>query len=147
MPNSMSFRLVTTLTVRSKSEVPDGFTGRVVTTIDGVVQTVSWLTRGELEDPAPRTPAYQVLRGNGKVKQVRHYRAGRLHDPAPGVAAVQGFYPDGSRKYEEHFRYGNRHDHAERPAIRKWRSDGALRSERHYYEGLRIELVDAVATA
>jgi hypothetical protein len=137
----MSFRFVTTLGVDDDDEIPTDFTGRVRKVVDGWLEYVAWFNRGELEDPGPRTPAYSRYRRDGTVKQVRHYRLGRLHDPAPGVPAVQGFYANGRRRYEEHFRYGRRHDYRGRPAIVKWRLDGSVRLELHYYEGLRIELI------
>ncbi len=102
---------------------------------------MSWLSRGALEDPDPKTPAHSRYRPSGEVKQVRHYRLGRLHDPALGTPAVQGFFANGSRRYEEHYRYGRRHDYCDRPAIIKWRHDGTIRAQLHYYEGMRIEVV------
>jgi hypothetical protein len=141
LPNSMSFRFVTTLSVEDDDDIPADFTGRVRKSTNGVLEYVAWFNRGELEDPGPRTPAYSRYRPDGAVKQVRHYRLGRLHDPAPGFPAVRGFYANGSRRYEEHFRYGRRHDVRGRPAIVKWRLDGSVRVELHYYEGLRIEMI------
>ena len=147
LPNSMSFRFVTTLVVEGDDDIPADFTGRVRTSTNGVLESVAWFNRGELEDPGPRTPAYSRYRSDGAVKQVRHYRLGRLHDPAPGFPAVQGFYANGARRYEEHFRYGRRHDSGGRPAIVKWRLDGSVRVELHYYEGLRIEMIDPAPRA
>lgn len=140
LPNSMSFRIIATITVDTEDEIPPHFTGRVRLSKDGVLESVSWLTRGDLEDPGPRTPAYTRYRPNGDVKQVRHYRVGCLHDPAPGTPSVQGFFADGSRRYEEYYRYGRRHDHRNKPAIIKWRLDGTIRVQFHYYEGMRIEV-------
>lgn len=137
----MSFRFVATIDVTSPSAVPPGFTGRVRVSVDGRLDTVMWLSRGELDDPEPRTPAYVRFRAHGKPKQVRHYRQGRLHDPALGAPAVEGFFADGARKYREHFRYGRRHDCGDVAAITKWRNDGSVRTIHHYYEGLRIEPV------
>lgn len=139
LPNSMSFRFVTTINVTDEDEIPGGFTGRVRTTTNGTLESITWLDRGEVEDPVQGVPAYSRYRPSGKVKQIRHYRLGRLHDPSPGVPAVQGFFANGMRRYEEHYRYGRRHDHHGRAAILKWRQDGTLRTELHYYEGLRIE--------
>ena len=140
----MSFRFVVTITVADEDEIPPGFTGRVRTLHDGLLTSISWFTRGELEDPGPRIPAHTRYRSNGMIKQIRHYRLGQLHDPTPGTPAVQGFFADGRRRYEEHYRYGRRHDYRDRPAIIKWRHDGMVRSEFHYFEGLRIELVPAL---
>ncbi len=145
LPNSMSFRFVTTINVDADDQIPVAFTGRVRKSTGGVLEYVAWFDRGELEDPDPGTPAYSRYRPSGEVKQVRHYRLGRLHDPVPGQPAVRGFYANGARRYEERYRYGRRHDHLGRPAIVKWRLDGSLRTELHYYEGLRIELIEAVA--
>ena len=55
------------------------------------------------------------------------------------MPAVRGYFADGSIKYEEHFRYGWRHDAGDRPAIRKWRADGTVRSVRHYVDDLRVD--------
>jgi len=137
----MSFRFVTTINVTHEGEIPARFTGRVRMTANGALASITWLNRGEMEDPGPRIPAYSRYRPSGKVKQIRHYRLGRLHDPSRGVPAVQGFFANGMRRYEEHYRYGRRHDHEGRAAIAKWRQDGTLRTELHYYEGLRIEAV------
>ena len=104
------------------------------------LEYVAWLTAVRW-----RTPDDELRRSRdwltGQVKQIRHYRLGLQHDPAPGEPAVRGFFADGSRRYEEHFRYGRRHDVAGRAAIIKWRLDGTKRTELHYYEGLRIEVV------
>jgi hypothetical protein len=137
----MTFRFVATITVDSDDEIPRDFTGRVRLANAGVLESVSWLTRGELEDPGPRTPAYTRYRSSGGIKQIRHYRLGRLHDPTPGTPSVQGFFADGSRRYQEHYRYGRRHDYRDSPAIIKWRHDGTVRAQLHYYEGMRIEVV------
>ena len=137
----MSFRFVATIDVTSLGAIPRGFTGRVRVSTGGRLDTVMWLSGGELDDPEPRTPAIIRFREHGKPKQIRHYRQGRLHDPAPGQPAVEGFFANGSRKYSEHYRYGRRHDHDDVPAITKWRNDGSVRSRHHYYEGLRVEPV------
>lgn len=141
LPNSMSFRFVATIDTEEGTPVPRGFSGRVRATQGGSLSTVRWMSNGELNDPEPRIPAFVRYRHDGGTKQVRHYRQGRLHDPAPGVPAVVGYFANGSVKYREHYRYGRRHDAGERAAITKWRVDGSLRTEHHYYEGLRIEKV------
>ena len=137
----MSFRFVATIDTRLPDAVPAGFTGRVRVTSAGRLDCVMWYSDGELDNPEPRTPASVKYRQTGKPKQIRHYRQGRLHDPTLGQAAVEGYFADGSIKYREHFRYGRRHDFGDVPAIRKWRSDGSMRTQHHYYEGLRIEPV------
>lgn len=147
LPNSMSFRFVTTINLGPEDDIPAGFTGRARLSIRGVLDSVSWYNAGILEDPDWRVPAITRYRANGAVKQTRHYRLGRLHDPAPGRPAVCGFFANGGRRYEEHFRYGRRHDHRGRAAIIKWRSDGSVRAELHYYEGLRIEPVQPAAAS
>ncbi len=139
LPNSLSFRVVTTLDVESETQIPRGFSGRVRLSVDGVVESIAWYDRGVLEDPSPRTPAYVRVRRDGRTKQERHYRLGRLHDPEPGRPAVRGFFANGSRRYEEHYRYGRRHDSNGSPAIVKWREDGSLRSTRNYFEGQRVD--------
>lgn len=139
LPNSLSFRVVTTLDVESEAEIPEGFTGRVRMSDRGVVTSIAWYERGVMEDPSLRTPAYVRLRADGQVKQERHYRLGRLHDPEPGQPAVRGFFANGNIRYEEHYRYGRRHDSNGVPAIVKWREDGTRRSVRHYFEGQRVD--------
>lgn len=140
LPNSMSFRFVATVTVADDAEIPPDFTGRVRVSKGGVLVSISWLTRGELEDPGPKIPAHSRYRPSGELKQVRHYRLGQLHDPAPGTPSVQGFFANGARRYEEHYRYGRRHDYRDKPAIIKWRRDGTVRAEFHYFEGMRIDV-------
>lgn len=137
-PNSLSFRLITTVDVRSERDIPRSFTGRVQLVGDHGIETVMWFDRGSLDDPSPEVPAFTKYRASGAVKQERHYRLGRLHDPVPGHPAVRGFFSDGSLRYAEHFRYGWRHDHGSTAAIRKWRADGSLRTERHYIDDQRV---------
>lgn len=137
----MSFRFVATIDTRAPEGVPPGFTGRVRVSGNGHLDCVMWFSDGELDNPEPRTPAFVKFRGNGKRKQIRHYRQGRLHDPMLGQPAVEGYFANGAAKYREHFRYGRRHDFGHVAAITKWRRDGSLRTEHHYYEGLRIEPV------
>ena len=139
LPNSLSFRMVTTITVTDADQVPDGYSGRVRIETAAGLDSVLWLDRGQLDDPATDVPAVTRYRSTGGVKQVRHYRLGRLHDPEPGVPAVRGYFADGTLRYAEHFRYGWRHDAGDVPAIRKWRADGTLRTARHYVDDLRVD--------
>jgi hypothetical protein len=138
MPNSMSFRMVSTIIVGDPAEIPPGYTGRVRVENGLALDSVLWLDGGQLDDPATDVAAVTRYRSNGSVKQERHYRLGRLHDPEPGVPAVRGYFVDGALRYAEHFRYGWRHDAGDRAAIRKWRADGSLRTTRHYLDDLRI---------
>lgn len=139
MPNSLSFRMVSTITVADADDIPAGYTGRVRIVTRHGLDSVLWLDRGQLDDPATDVPALTRYRQSGAVKQERHYRLGRLHDPEPGVPAVRGYFADGRMKYAEHFRYGWRQDADDQPAIRKWRADGSVRSERHYVDDVRID--------
>lgn len=139
LPNSLSFRMVSSITVVDPAEIPSDFTGRVRVERQHGLESVLWLEGGKLDDPAPGVAALTRYRPTGVVKQERHYRLGRLHDPQPGVAAVRGYFADGAVKYAEHFRYGWRHDAGDRPAIRKWRADGSLRTVRHYLDDLRVD--------
>lgn len=139
LPNSLSFRMVATITVDDPSAIPPAFTGRVSVHGPAGLDSVLWLDRGQLDDPASDVPALTRFRSTGVVKQERHYRLGRLHDPEPGVAAVRGYFSDGALKYAEHFRYGWRHDAGDQPAIRKWRADGSLRASRRYLDDVRID--------
>lgn len=139
LPNSLSFRMVTTITVADPVEIPDGYTGRVRLEHRLWLDSLLWFDSGQLDDPAADVPAVTRYRSTGAVKQERHYRLGRLHDPEPGVPAVRGYFADGGIKYEEHFRYGWRHDAGDRPAIRKWRADGTVRTVRHYLDDLRVD--------
>lgn len=147
LPNSLSFRKVTTLDLTDERAVPPGFTGRVRLGVAGVLRSVQWYERGELHDPAHDVPAVTTLRPSGDVKQVRHYHRGRLHDPEPDVPAVRGFFADGTLKYAEHFRFGWRSDAGDTPAIRKWRSDGTLRTFRRYRNNVRIDRPDTESSA
>ena len=139
MPNSLSFRMVSTISVAGHADIPDGYTGRVRVETAAGLDSVLWLDRGQLDDPATDIPAVTRFRLSGMPKQERHYRLGRLHDPEPGVPAVRGYFSDGTLRYAEHFRYGWRHDAGDVPAIRKWRSDGTLRTSRHYLDDLRVD--------
>lgn len=134
--------MVSTLTVADAREIPRGYTGRVSVNGPNGLDSVLWLDRGQLDDPATDVPALTRYRSSGVVKQERHYRLGRLHDPEPGVPAVRGYFADGAIKYAEHFRYGWRQDAGDQPAIRKWRADGTVRTERHYVDDVRIDRAD-----
>ena len=139
LPNSLSFRMVSTISVADHADIPDGYTGRVRIESGGHLDSVLWLDRGQFDVPATDVPAVTRYRPTGMVKQERHYRLGRLHDPEPGVPAVRGYFADGALRYAEHFRYGWRHDAGDRPAIRKWRADGSLRTVRHYLDDFRVD--------
>lgn len=147
LPNSLSFRMVTTITVAADDEIPNDFTGRVRVQHGEVLDCVLWLDGGQLDDPAHDVPAFTRYRPGGAVKQERHYRLGRLHDPEPGVPAVRGYFANGNRKYEEHFRYGWRNDAGRRPAIRKWRADGSVRAVRHFIDDQRVDPARQLAAA
>jgi hypothetical protein len=135
LPNSLSFRVITTIDVDSESEIPDGFAGRVRLRTGGTLVYVAWLADGLLDDPTRRMPAYTRYRPNGRVKYEMHYRRGLLHDP-DGEPAVRGYFANGAVHYEEHYREGRRHDGPGGvAAIRKWRPDGSLRRELHSYYG------------
>ncbi len=142
-PNTLSFRVVTTLDVDSESQIPTRFTGRVRKLNHGVVECITWLDKGVMEDPSPRTPAYVLYRRSGEAKQECHYRLGRLHDPEPGKPAVRGYFADGTPRYVEHYRYGRRHDARESPAILRRRLDGTVRSVVHYHDGVRVGAASA----
>ena len=132
-PNSLSFRVVTTLELEAETPVPAGFTGRARFVDRDDLVAVGWYVHGELHDPARDVPAYVRLRPNGRIKQARYYRNGRLHDPATGSPAVIGYFADGNKRYEEHYVHGHRQDAPTgAPAIVKWRHDGSVRSVRRY---------------
>lgn len=136
LPNSLSFRVITTIDIESESEIPDGFTGRVRLRLDGHLVYVAWYTDGLLDNPTRRMPAYTRYRQSGRVKYEMHYRRGMLHDPGDGQPAVRGFYATGRVHYEECYRDGRRHNgHGGVPAIRKWRPDGTLRRELDFQYG------------
>ena len=138
LPNSLSFRVVAMLDVTSDDAIPSDFTGRIRKTTDGVLEYVAWYTKGKLDDPDARTPAYVHYRGDGQTKHERHYRLGRLHDPSAEQPAVRGYFANGSVRYEERYRYGLRHDVGDTPAIVKWRLDGTVARELHYTDGERV---------
>lgn len=143
----MSFRMVVTIDVEAESDIPDDFTGRVRKTTNGALQYTAWYSKGKMEDPASGSPAYVRYRASGEAKQERHYRLGRLHDPSPQHPAVRGYFANGAVKYEERYRYGRRHDSRGVPALIKWRLDGSVRTERHYWEGLHVDDVLSARSA
>jgi hypothetical protein len=138
VPNSMSFRVITTLDVRSHEEVPAGFTGRVRCWTGTHLTWLAWYHDGALHNPGRSHPAYRRFRPTGELKYERWYQRGRLDDPATGGAAVRGFYADGTPHYEEHYLDGARHDGRRgEPAVVKWRHDGTERHRLHYRFGVR----------
>ncbi len=139
LPNSLSFRVVSSLDLAPDEEVPAGFTGRVRRHYGNDQRSVAWFANGQLDDPGRGVPAYRLHRADGRVKYEMHYAAGRLCDPDPHTPAVRGCYADGTLHYEERYRDGRRHDGpAGEAAVRKWRADGSLRHELHYHHGLRV---------
>jgi antitoxin component YwqK of YwqJK toxin-antitoxin module len=135
----MSFRIVITIDIESETEIPTNFSGRVRKSTNGVLDYTAWYHNGKMEDPSSTSPAYVRYRRSGEAKQERHYRLGRLHDPSPEFPAVRGYFANGAVKYEERYRYGRRHDSRGTPALIKWRLDGTVRSQRHYWEGLQVD--------
>jgi antitoxin component YwqK of YwqJK toxin-antitoxin module len=139
IPNSMSFRVVTTIEITDEHEIPVGFTGRVKHFENGVVVYVAWYSDGQMHNPGKHHPAYRRFRGDGRLKYEMFYTHGLLHDPTDTDPAVRGFYADGKVHYEERYFGGKRHDSRNgTAAIRKWRHDGALRHEIHYLQGKRV---------
>ena len=139
IPNSMSFRIITTLDVDDEADIPDGFTGRVRRSQRGRVIYVAWYRNGKLENPAKNHPAYRRFRSNRELKYELWYSEGMLHDPNDHTAAVRGYYANGVVHYEEHYQHGRRNDSPSgRPAITKWRQDGTLRHELRYLDGIRV---------
>lgn len=138
IPNSMSFRVITTIDITDVSEIPVGFSGRVKHHEDGSVIYVAWYQDGQLHNPGKHHPAYRRFRPDGRLKYEMFYTHGLLHDPSDLVPAVRGYYADGKVHYEERYFAGKRHDgRGGDAAIRKWRHDGALRHEIHYQHGRR----------
>jgi len=139
IPNSKSFRIITTLDIDDESEIPAAFTGRVRRSADKAFVYVAWYEDGRLHDPGRHHPAYRRFRGSGAIKYDMHYSHGRLHDPSDGHAAVRGFYANGAIHYEEHYKHGLRNDGATgAAAITKWREDGSVRHQLHYLNGQRL---------
>ena len=139
IPNSMTFRVVTTIDVDHLDKVPADFTGRVRHFDQGRAVFVAWYQDGLLHNPGRTHPAYRQFRPDGKVKFDMYYTHGLLHDPSAKLPAVRGFYANGAVHYEERYFGGKRSDGRDgTPAIRKWRLDGTLRHELHYREGKRV---------
>lgn len=139
VPNSLSFRVITTIDVDDDAEIPTGFTGRVRRHNGDAIAYVAWYTEGRLHNPGRNHPAYRRFRPDGQVKYELFYEHGELHDPSPRTPAVRGYYADGRVHYEERYRAGRRNDGVDgSPAIRKWRNDGSLRHELHYRNGRRL---------
>jgi len=143
IPNSMSFRVVTTLDIHEEGEIPVGFTGRVKHHEQGTITSVAWYADGQLHNPGKHHPAYRRFRPDGRLKYEMFYVHGLLHDPSDHVPAVRGYYADGAVHYEERYFGGKRNDAKDgSAAIRKWRHDGSMRHELHYVHGRRV--VDGV---
>lgn len=144
IPNSMSFRVITTIDVTDDAEIPVGFTGRVKHHDADHVSAVSWYVDGQLHNPGKHHPAYRRFRPDGRLKFEMFYTHGLLHDPSDTVPAVRGYYADGKVHYEERYFGGRRNDAKDgTAAIRKWRHDGALRHELRYTNGRRVDAPDA----
>lgn len=141
VPNSLSFRVITTIDVDDEREIPTGFTGRVrrhVAVPVRHVAYVAWYSNGQLHNPGRTHPAYRRFRADGRVKYELFYAHGQLHDPSATTPAVRGFYADGAVHYEERYQTGTRTDGRDgTAAIRKYRNDGSLRHELHYRDGRR----------
>ena len=139
VPNSLSFRVITTIDIHDEAEIPARFTGRVRRHTDIGVAYVAWYTDGELQNPGRHHPAYRRFRADGKVKYELYYEHGRLQDPSAKVPAVRGYYASGRLHYEERYQAGKREDGRDgSPAIRKGRDNGSLRHEHHYVDGRRL---------
>ena len=146
VPNSLSFRVFTTINVDDESEIPTGFTGRVRRHVAGSIAYVAWYTEGRLHNPGKNHPAYRRFRPDGRLKYELFYEHGELQDPSPKVPAVRGYYADGSVHYEERYQTGKRQDGKDgTAAIRKWRNDGSLRHEMRYEDGRRADRPSRVA--
>lgn len=68
VPNSMSFRVITTLDIRDEAEIPSNFTGRVRYHEKNAITYVAWYKDGELHNPGRNYPAYRRFRGDGRLK-------------------------------------------------------------------------------
>ena len=139
IPNSMSFRVVSTVNITDDAEIPENFTGRVRFHEHDFVAYVAWYVDGQMQNPGRNHPAYRRFRPDGRLKYEMFYNQGLLHDPGDTMPAVRGYYADGKVHYEERYYAGRRHDSRSGiAAIRKWRHDGTLRHELHYSEGRRL---------
>ena len=139
IPNSLSFRVITTIDIRDEAEIPQGFSGRVKFHEDDYISYVAWYTDGQLNNPGRHHPAYRRFRRDGRLKYEMYYAFGLLHDPSDTEPAVRGYYADGKVHYEERY-FGGKHGVA---AIRKWRHDGELRHELRYRAGRRTDVTIA----
>lgn len=146
IPNSMTFRIVTTLDLADGDDTPAGFTGRVRRHGAGRPVSVAWYHRGLLQNPGRQHPAFRSFRAAGQVKFEMYYTDGSLQDPNATTAAVRGFYAAGGLHYEERWFRGLRQDGLDgTAAIRKWRADGSLRHELHYERGARSGITSSAA--
>lgn len=139
IPNSMSFRVISTIDIEDEAEIPVGFTGRVRRHSNGSMCYVAWYREGQLHNPGRRRPAYRRFRPDGKRKYELFYTHGLLHDPTTEMPAARGYFADGKVHYEERYWAGKRQDGRDGiPAIRKWRNDGTVRHELRYIDGRRL---------
>jgi hypothetical protein len=99
LPNSMSFRVISTLDVNDESEIPADYSGRVRRSFNGSESYVAWFTNGHLDNPGRNHPAYRRFRADGQVKYEMFYEAGKLHDPSDRDAAVRGYFANGKMHY------------------------------------------------
>jgi antitoxin component YwqK of YwqJK toxin-antitoxin module len=139
IPNSLTFRIVTTIDIADEAEMPAGFTGRVRRSAGDHIAYVAWYQDGLLHNPSRTHPAYRRFRPDGALKFEMFYTEGELHDPSSGVPAVRGYYADGTLHYSEHWKHGKRHDGSDgSPALSKYRADGTLRHQFRYRNGVRM---------
>ena len=141
IPNSMTFRIVSTLDLEDGEDTPPEFTGRVRRHSTGRPVSVAWYHCGLLQNPGRHHPAFRSFRAAGQVKCEMYYTVGSLQDPNASTAAVRGYYASGDLHYEERWFRGLRQDGIDgAAAIRKWRADGSLRHELHYDRGARSSI-------
>lgn len=139
VPNSLSFRVISTVDITDEAEIPEGFTGRVRFHRNDRVEYVAWYVDGLLQNPGRRDPAYRRFRADGSLKYEMYYVDGLLHDAPDGEPAVRGWFTNGAVHYEERWRGGRRQDGKQgTAAVRKWRADGTLRHELHFVDGRRL---------
>jgi len=142
VPNSMSFRVITTIDIDDETEIPTGFTGRVKRHSNGSISYVAWYRDGQLHNPGRSHAAYKRFRPDSKLKYELFYTHGLLHDPGTNTPAARGYFADGRVHYEERYWAGKRHDGRDgTPAIRKWRNDGSVRHELRYQDGRRVTVL------